>query len=144
MEIADSGPAKVLALKSYLEGCLLLLIAESPNHGYELMDRLGDMGLDPIDSGAVYRALRSLNRSGLVQSWWEASASGPTRRRYRISPAGVDNLGARAEVASHSARVLTDFAARQQRLRAPSAFATSPVADGLPGLADGLPGLAVG
>lgn len=137
MEIADSGPAKVLALRSYLEGCLLLLIAESPNHGYELMDRLGDMGLGPIDSGAVYRALRSLNRSGLVQSWWEASASGPTRRRYRISPAGMDNLGARAEVASHSARVLTDFAARQQRLQTPSSLPPAPVADRFPGVAVG-------
>jgi DNA-binding PadR family transcriptional regulator len=137
METADSRPGKVLAVKTYLEGCLLLLIAESPNHGYDLMDRLGDMGLGPIDSGAVYRALRSLNRCGLVQSWWEASASGPTRRRYRISADGIASLGARAEVASHSARVLSDFAARHERLQTPNSFPAGPAADRFPGVAVG-------
>ena len=56
--------------RTYLHGCLLLLIAEAPAHGYELVDRLAELGLATVDSAAVYRALRALDAEGLLESWW--------------------------------------------------------------------------
>ena len=36
----------------------------------------------------MYRTLRTMEEEGLVDSGWEASPSGPLRRRYRITPEG--------------------------------------------------------
>ena len=59
----------MLAPRNYLHVCLLLLIAESPAHGYDLVERLADLGFESVDSPAVYRALRALNEDGLLESW---------------------------------------------------------------------------
>jgi PadR family transcriptional regulator PadR len=108
---------RVLVPRNYLHACLLLLIAESPAHGYDLLERLAVLGLTNVDSGTVYRALRTLNADGLVESWWEASHSGPGRRRYRISQAGMAVLDTWAAAADSNASCLNTFVARHRWLR---------------------------
>lgn len=105
----------VAAPGNYLYGCLLLLLAESPNYGYGLASRLAELGLAKVDSGKVYRALRHLNAEGLVESWWEPGA-GPARRAYAVTPAGAEYLDACASTVAASSRSLGDFLARQRRL----------------------------
>jgi PadR family transcriptional regulator PadR len=109
-----SGP--VLAPRNYLHACLLLLIAESPTHGYDLVERLAELGLANVDSGAVYRALRSLNQDGLLESWWEESGPGPVRRRYRLSDAGSASLRAWAGTVGNTASCLNSFLTRHRQL----------------------------
>jgi PadR family transcriptional regulator PadR len=113
---ARAQPNPVVAAGSYLRCCLLLLIAESPSHGYDLVERLADLGLGNVDSAAVYRALRALDEDGLVECWWEESASGPVRRRYRISDAGLLSLEGWAASVGDSASFLSAFVARHRRL----------------------------
>ena len=103
--------------KDYLHACLLLLIAESPTHGYDLMERLAELGLGGVDSGAVYRALRTLNQDGLLESWWEESGPGPVRRRYRLSDAGAASLQGWAGIVDESASSLHSFLARHRQLQ---------------------------
>ena len=107
----------VLAPRNYLHACLLLLIAESPTHGYDLVERLAGLGLTNMDSGAVYRALRTLNQDGLLESWWEESGPGPVRRRYRLSDAGSASLQAWAGTVGNSASCLNSFLARHRQLQ---------------------------
>lgn len=114
----EAGPTGLA--RNYLQGCVLLLVAESPTHGYELLDQLSELGLSHVDSGVLYRALRSLNEDGLVESWWEESGSGPVRRRYRISADGLSCLEAWAASVGDSASLLSSFVARHRRLRAVS------------------------
>jgi PadR family transcriptional regulator PadR len=38
--------------------------------------------------GTLYPALHKLEAEGLVESFWQASPSGPRRRYYRLTPAG--------------------------------------------------------
>ncbi len=101
---------------SYLRCCLLLLIAESLSYGYDLVERLSDLGLSHVDSGAVYRALRALDDDGLVECWWEESGSGPVRRLYRIGDAGLLSLEGWAASVGDSASYLNAFVARHRRL----------------------------
>jgi len=61
------------ALRSVLEPCLLLLLREQPDHGYNLIARLRALGLVNGDPGRVYRALRALEQEDLVSSVWTAS-----------------------------------------------------------------------
>lgn len=80
--------------RSYLRPCLLLLVAERPCHGYELLEQISDLGLERADPGGLYRALRAMEQENLVHSWWEHSTSGPARRTYQITDEGLDWLHA--------------------------------------------------
>ena len=73
---------------NYLQACLLLLLAEHPDHGYELTCRLEPFGLTNADTASTYRALRALERESAVTSTWTPSHSGPARRVYRLTAAG--------------------------------------------------------
>ena len=81
-------------IEKFAEPCLLQLLSEKPAHGYELMERLAEFGLDTRvrDPGQVYRTLRSLEKEGLVVSHWEPGQSGPARRYYRLTRQGSDAL----------------------------------------------------
>jgi PadR family transcriptional regulator, regulatory protein PadR len=80
--------------RSYLRPCLLLLLAEAPAHGYDLLEQVGRLGLERADPGGLYRCLRAMEEEGLVRSWWEHSPSGPARRTYDLTDEGLDWLHA--------------------------------------------------
>jgi poly-beta-hydroxybutyrate-responsive repressor len=98
--------------KSFLRPCLLLLLREQPAHGYELLERLPPLGLTRDDPGGLYRALRALERDGLVRSGWEPSSSGPDRRRYELTRAGVEELHRQAKALAVSRDLLDVFLSR--------------------------------
>jgi DNA-binding PadR family transcriptional regulator len=70
-----------------LRTALLALLAEGESHGYDLVPRLGALGLTP-DTGGVYRTLRSMDRRGELCSTWDTSSLGPPRRVYRLTDEG--------------------------------------------------------
>lgn len=83
-------------IERFVEPCLLLLLAEKPAHGYELLENLGPFGIDPRcqDPGQIYRSLRRLEKEGLVESSWQPGDAGPVRRSYMITEDGLDILRA--------------------------------------------------
>ena len=90
--VVDTDLARVVLPKNFLRPCLLLLLHESPAHGYELRERLRPLGFNRDDPGRLYRALRTLEEAGLVSSAWQASAGGPDRRTYELTAAGEERL----------------------------------------------------
>ena len=74
----------------FMEPCILLLLSDQASHGYELMDRLSEFGLDrdEIAGPTLYRALRRMEDSGHVVSEWEEGDQGPARRKYTLTDAG--------------------------------------------------------
>ncbi len=77
------------------EPALLVLLADGPTHGYELLERLPELlGEERVDVGNVYRALRSLEDEGLVTSEWRGDLPGPAKRTYTLTDEGRDLLGA--------------------------------------------------
>jgi PadR family transcriptional regulator PadR len=65
---------------------VLLMVAQGPVHGYEIMTRLREGGVS-INPGTLYRTLRGLETQGMVESQW-SMGGGPARRLYRITPQG--------------------------------------------------------
>lgn len=104
------------APRNYLHGCLLLLVAERPGHGYDLAARLSELGIASVDSAAVYRALRALDDAGLLESSLDDSGSGPVRRRYEVSEAGEATLATWAATVNDSASSLNSFVTRHRQL----------------------------
>jgi poly-beta-hydroxybutyrate-responsive repressor len=102
--------------KNFLRPCLLLLIREQPSHGYDLLVRLDELGFRRGDPGWLYRTLRSMEREGLVESRWELSESGPSRRTYRVSEEGEDWLHAWAGSLRETTKVVGRFLDRYEAL----------------------------
>ena len=80
--------------RHYLKPCLLLLLAEGPSHGYDLLEQVRRLGIRGAEPGGLYRYLRSMEKEELVSSWWEPSQAGPARRTYILTDAGRRALDA--------------------------------------------------
>ena len=102
--------------RNYLRASLLLLIAETPAHGYDLLEQIAELGLRTVDPGGLYRSLRVMEQDGLVESWWEHSTAGPARRSYRLTDEGVDWLHAWAGALRESHRYLSIYLGRYQEM----------------------------
>jgi DNA-binding PadR family transcriptional regulator len=102
--------------RNFLQPCLLLLLCENPDHGYELAARLRPMHDGAGDPGGVYRALRGLERQGLVRSEWHSSPTGPARRTYHVTAEGIGLLEAQVAGLKQTHAALHVFLDRYDRL----------------------------
>ena len=94
-QLSPLGPPGTCAhMEHFLETCLLLLIDETPDHGYSLLERLGEFGFptECLNVGTLYRTLRRLEEEGLANSDWEEGGQGPRRRVYTITEKGKATL----------------------------------------------------
>lgn len=112
--------------RNYLRASLLLLIGETPAHGYDLLEQIGELGLKSVDPGGLYRALRVMEQDGLVESWWEHSSAGPARRSYRLTEEGLDWLHAWAGAMREGRRYLTAYLSRYDRIGASAPVDSAP------------------
>lgn len=73
------------------EQILLGIIVGAPSSGYSLKKQLGDSpaGVYQPSSGALYPALRRLERDGMLRSVSDVSAGSRTRCIYYVTPAGL-------------------------------------------------------
>lgn len=100
--------------RNFLRPCILLLLKESPAHGYDLLERARALGFTRSDPGGLYRSLRSLEDDGLVRSAWESSTQGPDRRIYHITRAGAENLHQAAISVRFGSEALERFVSRYE------------------------------
>ena len=111
---ADEVPVSLP--RNYLRPCLLLLLAEGTSHGYELLDQVGELGLDRVDPGGLYRSLRAMDEKGLVRSSWEPSMTGPACRTYTLTDEGREWLHVMAGSLADVSRSLALYRRRYQRV----------------------------
>ena len=81
------GPVKT---KTILPLLTLHLLAEGPEHGYALMERIAGLTGDimPVNSNSMYPLLRRLEERGFIVGEWE-HPDRRSRRIYRITAAGL-------------------------------------------------------
>lgn len=72
---------------------ILSVLGDAPCHGYEMVDRVTQLGIERPSVGRVYAALRRFEAGGLVTSSWEHRPSGPARRVYRLTSEGARAAG---------------------------------------------------
>ncbi len=112
-ELGDSPDGLPRGLpRNFLRPCLLLLIAEQPSHGYDLLERLTEIGYQRAEPGGLYRTLRLMEQEGLIASDWGTSQVGPRRRTYWLSEDGLDWLHAWAGSMRYTQSVLAGFLSR--------------------------------
>ena len=113
--------------KNFGRPCLLLLLSEAPAHGYELIERMRPFGFDVGDPASTYKALRQMERDGIVSSHWELPNRGPARRVYALTQDGHDLLDTWAHTLERNRDVLDTFL---NRFRSGSAARATPRAGG--------------
>ena len=102
-------------VRCFVQPWLLLLLAQKPTHGYELMEQLTHDEQTPgADPGLLYRTLRQFEGDGLVRSSWDTEGRGPARRVYEITDDGVEYLHAWAVNIRRTRKRLDRFLAEFQ------------------------------
>ena len=97
---------------------MLLVLRDSPGHGYELLEQLQTlMPAERIDMGNLYRILRSLEREGLIAAPWHEEATGPAKRTYVITPSGRRVLGQWVEAFTKIEQQIAAFTERYEEGR---------------------------
>jgi len=74
-----------------VQPAIVALLAEEPLHGYLLVQRLAGMAMfrcQKPDPTGVYRALRAMEKDGLVVSSWDLAENGPAKRCFELTRDG--------------------------------------------------------
>ncbi|MBY0144719.1 poly-beta-hydroxybutyrate-responsive repressor [Neobacillus niacini] len=95
--------------KNFVLPFILLLLSRMSLHGYELSQKLQTFGFKTIDQGNLYRMLRQLEKEELVSSEWDTNGSGPAKRRYSITKAGITYLNGYANQLESYQSMLDQF-----------------------------------
>ena len=105
-------------VERFVEPTLLLLLRERPLHGYELLERIPELGVEGrVDIGNLYRLLRSLEQEGLVSSEWSADLPGPAKRTYELTDEGRRLLDRWAEALRRARGTIESFLERYEEGR---------------------------
>jgi PadR family transcriptional regulator PadR len=83
-------------LKGVLGLLLLHLLGERESYGYEVVQRLHEIGLTDVAAGTVYPALARLERDRHIRSRLVPSVEGPARKYYVPTQAGLAALSSGA------------------------------------------------
>jgi len=80
-------------LKGHLDLLVLAVLAESPLHGYAVIEKLRERSGSAFDlpEGTIYPVLHRLEKSGMLASEW-GSTHGRPRRTYRLTQLGQRRL----------------------------------------------------
>ncbi len=95
----------------FLRAFLLLFLAEGETHGYELIEKLKNIGVkyETYEFGYVYKTLRNMEKEGFLSSRWNVKEKGAAKRIYRITDKGKKNLDEWAHVLSNIRDSLNSF-----------------------------------
>lgn len=79
------------------EMLILQVVAPGANYGYDIIQQVivGTGGTDSLKEGELYPVLHTLERQGMLDSYWVQLDPERRRKYYRITAAGGKHLEAR-------------------------------------------------
>lgn len=77
--------------KGILEYCILSIISRGEIYASDIISELKRANLLVVE-GTLYPLLTRLKNNGLLTYNWQESTSGPPRKYYTLSPAGIEVL----------------------------------------------------
>ncbi len=88
-------PRRTELLKGTLALMILKTLETGPRHGIQIADRIEQIsrGTFSVKPGSLFPALHRLEQEGFVAGEWGTSAEGRRVKAYRLTPAGVRQLG---------------------------------------------------
>ncbi|HZD03629.1 MAG TPA: PadR family transcriptional regulator [Longimicrobiales bacterium] len=91
------GDESLELLKGTLDVLLLKTLSAGPLHGYAISRRIRTATEEAfsVEEGALYPALRRLEKRGLVEAEWGVTDTGREARFYRLTAEGEAELTSR-------------------------------------------------
>ena len=88
------GGRSLELLKGTLDLLILKTLSHGPLHGYgvSLSIREATDSVFQVEEGALYPALRRLEKKGLLESEWSVTDTGREAKFYRLTPVGEAEL----------------------------------------------------
>ena len=77
--------------KGILEFCILSILKSEAKYASEILESLKKAEMLVVE-GTLYPLLTRLKNAELLEYHWEESNSGPPRKYYQITPAGIKML----------------------------------------------------
>jgi len=75
-------------VRGILEGCILKIIGDGETYGYEIVERLRELGFKDINEGTVYPLLIRIEKNNWVTHIKRYSPQGPKRKYFILTPEG--------------------------------------------------------
>lgn len=75
-------------LKGVLDACVMAVVEEQAVYGYELSQKLQQIGLPDISDGTIYPVLLRLQKNGFIRGEMRPSTTGPNRKYYFLTDKG--------------------------------------------------------
>ncbi|AIY02889.1 Transcriptional regulator, PadR family [Arthrobacter sp. PAMC 25486] len=72
--------------------CALQALKDGPTYGYAIITALEAAGLGTFKGGTLYPLLARFETAGWVSVEWRPGESGPGRKYFSLTPAGLDEL----------------------------------------------------
>jgi len=86
-------PCSGRTLSRQVRPAVLAILAAGEEHGYRIVQRLAELRLfgetHTPDPSGLYRALKQMETEGLVVSTWDRQNTGPDRRLFSLTAAGL-------------------------------------------------------
>jgi len=79
------------SLDRFLRPAVLAALKDGKSHGYDLARTLAELAMfrdAPPDASGVYKALKLMEKEGLLTSALESDSGGPAKRCYALTPQG--------------------------------------------------------
>lgn len=88
------GESSLEILKGTLEILILKTLSLGPNHGYGIGRRLRERSADAfqVEEGALYPALRRMEKRGLLRAEWDNTETGREAKFYHLTERGQEEL----------------------------------------------------
>ena len=109
MEPGGAAKAVSQMRRGVLEFCVMALLRDGQRYGVELVRELGAVDAMVTSEGTIYPLLSRLRKDSLVDTVWRESPSGPPRRYYQLTPAGVRALDEFAAEWTHFRNAVEHF-----------------------------------
>ncbi|MGG4147512.1 PadR family transcriptional regulator [Paenibacillus algorifonticola] len=103
-------PIEKEILKGYIDIIILSLLFEKDMYGYEMAKMAHHKSQFELKEGTMYLSLKRMEKNGLIESYWNDSESGGSRRKYyKILSEGVDRLRQKKQEWIEINQVLSTF-----------------------------------
>ena len=113
------------SLDRFVRPAILAALKDGKSHGYDLARTLADLAMfrdAPPDASGVYKALKIMEKEGLLTSALESESGGPAKRCYALTPQGrqclrqwIDTLRGYREQVDRLLEILTAPAGTRKR-----------------------------
>lgn len=97
------------ARRGLLELCILTLVGQVAQYGYELLTVLGRWPQLAVSEGTLYPLLRRLEKEGVISAQWRESVAGPPRKYYALTATGAQRRDALAAEWSQLMQAMTEL-----------------------------------